>query len=72
MSNATHKAKLKDTIRVLREQWLALRAEWRDAASASIEREAIQPSEDAVRIATLALDQLSDAMERARRDCDAR
>ncbi|MSQ90117.1 MAG: hypothetical protein EXS01_01810 [Phycisphaerales bacterium] len=72
MSDATHKAKLKDTVRVLREQWRTLRQDWNDPASAAMERDAVDPADDAVRIAILALDQLAEAVSRARRDCDAR
>lgn len=71
MSDGTNKAKIKDTLRVLHEQWATLRHEWRDSASDSIDREAVQPADDAVRIAILAIEQLADAISRARRDCDA-
>ncbi len=71
MSDATSKAKLKDTLRVLHEQWASLRHEWRDAASDAIEREAVEPADNAVRMAVLALDQLAESIARARRDCDA-
>ncbi len=71
MSDGTNKSKIKDTLRVLNEQWAALRPEWRDAASDSIDREAVQPASDAVRVAILAIEQLAEAIARARRDCDA-
>ncbi len=71
MSVTTNKAKIKDTLRVLHEQWASLRHGWKDSAATSIESDAVAPADDAVRIAILAIDQLSESIERARRDCDA-
>ena len=71
MSEGTNKAKLKDTLRTLNEQWKSLRGEWRDSASDSIDLEAVQPAHDAVRVAILAIEQLAEAISKARRDCDA-
>ncbi|MDA0215403.1 MAG: hypothetical protein O2875_08570 [Planctomycetota bacterium] len=71
MSEGTNKAKLKDTLRTLNEQWASLHAQWRDSASETINREAVQPANDAVRVAILALEQLSETISKARRDCDS-
>ncbi len=70
MSDATNLAKLKDTLRTMRTNWQALRQEWRDPASDTINREVFEPAEDAVRTAILALEQLSQAIDHAKRDCD--
>ena len=71
MSEGTNKIKLKDTLRTLNDQWASLRSQWRDSASDSLDREAVQPATDAVRVAILAIEQLTDAISKARRDCDA-
>ena len=71
MSEGTNKAKLKDTLRTLNEQWASLHSQWKDSASESLDREAIQPANDAVRLAILAVEQLSEAISKAKRDCDA-
>ena len=71
MSEGTNKTKLKDTLRTLNEQWASLHSQWRDSASDSLDREAIQPANDAVRLAILAVEQLSEAISKAKRDCDA-
>ncbi len=71
MSEGTNKAKLKDTLRTLNEQWASLRNQWRDSASESLDRDAVQPASDAVRVAILAVEQLAEAISKARRDCDA-
>ena len=71
MSEGTNKAKLKDTLRTLNEQWASLRNQWRDSASESLDRDAVQPATDAVRVAILAIEQLAEAISKARRDCDA-
>lgn len=71
MIEGTNKIKLKDTLRTLNEQWASLHSQWRDSASDSLDREAVQPATDAVRVAILAIEQLTDAISKARRDCDA-
>ena len=71
MSEGTNKTKLKDTLRTLNEQWASLHSQWRDSASDSLDREAVQPANDAVRLAILAVEQLSEAISKAKRDCDA-
>ena len=71
MSEGTNKIKLKDPLRTLNEQWASLHSQWRDSASDSLDREAVQPATDAVRVAILAIEQLTDAISKARRDCDA-
>ena len=71
MSEGTNKIKLKDTLRTLNEQWASLRNQWRDSASESLDRDAVQPASDAVRVAILAVEQLAEAISKARRDCDA-
>ncbi|GDY05897.1 hypothetical protein LBMAG51_06840 [Phycisphaerae bacterium] len=71
MSEGTNKAKLKDTLRTLNEQWASLQNQWKDSASASLDRDAVQPATDAVRVAILAIEQLAEAISKARRDCDA-
>jgi len=71
MSEGTNKIKLKDILRTLNEQWASLHSQWRDSASDSLDREAVQPATDAVRVAILAIEQLTDAISKARRDCDA-
>ena len=71
MSEGTNKIKLKDTLRTLNDQWASLRGEWADSASNSLDREAVQPATDAVRVAILAIEQLTDSISKARRDCDA-
>lgn len=70
MSDASTKAKIKDAIRTLHEQWAQVRKVWNDGASDAIAREAVDPADDAARIAMLALDQLGEAIARARRECD--
>lgn len=70
MSDASSKAKIKDAVRTLHEQWAQIRAEWRDGASDAVTRDAVDPADDAARIAILALDQLGEAISRARHDCD--
>ena len=69
MSDASTKAKIKDTLRVLREQWRGIEAEWRDQACAAITRDAVESADDAARIAILALDELGEAIHRAKREC---
>ncbi len=71
MSDASSKAKLKDTLRTMHEQWSGVKLQWRDAASDAIERDAIESADDPVRIAILALEQIGDAIARARHDCGA-
>ena len=71
MSEGTNKTKLKDTLRTLNEQGASLRNQWRDSASESLDRDAVQPASDAVRVAILAVEQLAEAISKARRDCDA-
>ncbi len=69
MSDASTKAKIKDTVRVMHEQWRGIREEWRDDACAAITRDAVDSADDASRIAILALDELGEAIARARREC---
>ncbi len=71
MSEGTNKAKLKDTLRTLNEQWASLQNQWKDSASDSLDRDAVQPATNAVRVATIAIDQLAEVILKARRDCDA-
>ncbi|MSR28023.1 MAG: hypothetical protein EXS03_00400 [Phycisphaerales bacterium] len=71
MGDASSKAKIKDTLRVLHVQWSQIQQEWRDQACEGITREAVDPADDAARIALLALDELGEAIARARRECGA-
>ncbi len=69
MSDTSSKAKIKDTLRVMHEQWAHVRQDWRDQACEAIAREAVEGADDPVRIALLALDELGEAIARARREC---
>jgi hypothetical protein len=69
MADASSKAKIKDTLSVMHAQWSQIRQEWRDSACEAITREAVEGADDPVRVALLALDELGEAIARARREC---
>lgn len=71
MSDASSKAKLKESLRTMHEQWNGLKSEWRDSACEALQRDAVDSADDAVRMAILALEQIADAIARARHDCGA-
>ena len=69
MSDSSHKAKLKDAVRTLQAQWSVIRSQWNDAQSDRVQHEVVARAEESARLAVLALDQLGEAMARARSDC---
>ncbi len=71
MSDASSKAKIKETLRTMHEQWNGLKSEWRDSACEAMQREAVESADDAVRMAILALEQIGEAIARARQECGA-
>jgi len=69
VTDSSHKAKLMDTVRTLRAQWSVIRSHWNDAQSDRVQHEVVDRAEESVRLAVLALDQLGEAIARARSDC---
>jgi len=69
MSDSSHKAKLKDAVRTLQAQWDVIRSQWSDAQSDRVQHEVVERADESVRLAVLALDQLGEAISRARREC---
>jgi len=69
MSDSSHKAKLKDAVRTLQAQWGVIRSQWSDAQSDRVQHEVVERADESVRLAVLALDQLGEAISRARREC---
>ncbi len=55
----------------MHEQWNGLKSEWRDSACEAMQREAVESADDAVRMAILALEQIGEAIARARQECGA-
>jgi hypothetical protein len=69
MSDSSHKAKLKDAVRTLHAQWGVIRSQWNDQQGDRVQHEVIDRAEEAVRLAVMALDQLGEAVARARSEC---
>jgi hypothetical protein len=58
MSLASSRVKMQETLRELRLSWADVRRDWNDSAAQSIERERIEPLEDRIRSALLAIERM--------------
>ncbi len=71
MSLASSRVKMQESLRELRLAWADVRRDWNDAAAHSIERERIEPLEDRIRAALLAIERMehfAHAVQRETRD----
>lgn len=71
MSLASSRVKMQETLREFRLAWADVRRDWNDAAAQSIERERIDPLEDRIRAALLAVERMehfAHAVQRETRD----
>lgn len=71
MSLASSRVKLQESLRELRLAWADVRRDWNDAAAQSVERERIDPLEDRIRAALIAIErmeQFAHAVHRETRD----
>ena len=71
MSLASSRIKMEETLRELRLSWADVRRDWNDAAAQSIERDRIDPLEDRIRAALLAverMEQFAHLVQRETRD----
>lgn len=71
MSLASSRVKMMETLRELRLKWMDVRRDWDDAASHAFEREYLEPLEERVRAALLAIDRMENfaaIVERETRD----
>jgi hypothetical protein len=64
--------RLKQTSRVLRDQWLATEETWGDAVRQRFEERYLTPLETAVDSAINGMQAMADVLERVRRDCSDR
>lgn len=58
MSLASSRVKMQETLRELRLAWADVRRDWSDSAAQSIERQRIEPLEDRIRAALLAIERM--------------
>lgn len=58
MSLASSRVKMQETLRELRLGWADVRRDWSDAAAHSLERDRIDPLEDRIRAALLAVERM--------------
>lgn len=71
MSLASSRIKMQETLRELRLSWADVRRDWNDAAAQSVERDRIDPLEDRIRAALLAverMEQFAHLVQRETRD----
>jgi len=68
MSLASSRVKLQETLRDLRLAWADIRRDWNDAAAQSIERDRIDPLEDRIRAALLAIERMEQCAHRVVRE----
>jgi hypothetical protein len=64
--------RLKQTTRVLRDQWLSTEAGWGDAVRQRFEERYLAPIEPAVDAAINGLQKMAEVLDRVRRDCSDR
>ena len=64
--------RLKQTTRVLRDQWLVTEETWGDAARQRFEERYLAPLEPAVESAINGLQAMAEVLEKVRRDCSDR
>ena len=64
--------RLKQTSRVLRDQWLATEETWGDAVRQRFEERYLTPLETAVDSAINGMQAMAEVLERVRRDCSDR
>ncbi len=58
MSLASSRIKMQETLRELRLSWADVRRDWNDAAAQSVERDRIDPLDDRIRAALLAVERM--------------
>jgi hypothetical protein len=58
MSLASSRVKMQESLRELRLGWADVRRDWNDAAAQSVERDRIDPLEDRIRAALLAVERM--------------
>ena len=58
MSLASSRVKMQESLRELRLGWANVRRDWNDAAAQSVERDRIDPLEERVRAALLAVERM--------------
>jgi len=71
VSLASSRIKMQETLRELRLSWADVRRDWNDAAAQSVERDRIDPLEDRIRAALLAverMEQFAHLVQRETRD----
>lgn len=68
MSLASSRVKMQETLRELRLGWADVRRDWNDAASQSIERDRIDPLEDRIRAALLAVERMEQFAHHVQRE----
>lgn len=59
---------MQETLRELRLAWSDVRRDWNDAAAQSIERERIDPLEERIRAALLAIERMEQFTHRVQRE----
>ena len=69
LAGATH---LKQTIRVLQDQWLITEATWSDSVRRRFEERYLAPLEPAVDSAMNGMQKIAEVLDQVRRDCSDR
>jgi hypothetical protein len=69
MSVSGSQAQLLEALKQLQIRWGRIRERWDDPASRQIQKECVDPLEPMIRAAVRSLDQVSELMSSARRDC---
>ena len=64
--------RLKQTIRVLRDQWLITEETWSDSVRQRFEERYLSPLGSAVDAAVIGMQTLAEVLEQAKRDCSDR
>ncbi|MBU3727684.1 MAG: hypothetical protein FGM37_00320 [Phycisphaerales bacterium] len=68
MSLASARVKMQESLREMRLSWADVRRDWSDSAAAEIERQRIEPLEDRIRAALLAIERMEHFAHMVRRE----